>query len=129
MRLVLILAGALLSGPALAQDAVHGTWRTQPDDNGSFGHVRMYSCGASICGQLIGAFGADGTPIESEEVGKRIVWDMRPEGGGAYGGGKIYSPDRGRTYASKMTHEGQTLRVSGCVLGICRAQTWTRVRP
>ena len=124
----LIAAAMLIATPALAADPAEGMWRTQPDDNGNFGVVRIYPCEGMICGQLMQAFDGSGQPVESENVGKRIVWDMTAEGGGAYGGGKIFSPDRGKTYSSKMELAGDVLKVSGCVLGICRAQTWTRAQ-
>lgn len=121
------LALALAASPAAAQDAVLGTWRTQPDDDGNYGHVRMYECGTEICGQLIQAFGPGGAPVEGGSVGTRIIWEMQPAGGGSYTKGKIYAPDRDRTYSSKMQLQGDVLSVSGCILGICRAQRWTRV--
>ena len=120
--------GALLAGPALA-DPVHGTWKTAPDDNGNFGHVEIRDCGQTICGTLVRAYDGSGTQIESDNVGKRIVWDMRAQGGGAYAKGKVWAPDRDKTYRSKMALSGDRLDVSGCVLGglICRASEWTRV--
>jgi uncharacterized protein (DUF2147 family) len=121
------VSALLLAAPALAQDAVLGTWKTQADDNGAFGHVRMYQCETAICGQLIRAFDGSGQQIDSENVGKRIIWDMQPAGEGSYGKGKIYAPDRGKTYSSKMQLQGDVLSVSGCVIGICRAQRWTRL--
>ncbi|MCR9114486.1 MAG: DUF2147 domain-containing protein, partial [Rhodobacteraceae bacterium] len=43
--------------------------------------------------------------------------------------GKVYSPDRGKTYKSKLVLNGKTLKVSGCVLGICRdGGTWQKVK-
>ena len=38
-----------------------------------------------------------------------------------------WAPDRDKVYSSKMELSGSILEVSGCVFGICRAQTWTRV--
>ena len=53
---------------------------------------------------------------------------MEAQGSGAYSGGKVYSPDRDKTYNSKMQLSGNKLAVSGCVLGICRdGGTWTRL--
>ena len=53
---------------------------------------------------------------------------MTAEGNGAYSGGKIWAPDREKTYNSNMELSGRNLEVSGCVLVICRAQSWTRVQ-
>ena len=119
---------ALAWGGAALADPVHGTWRTAPDDNGNTGHVRVQDCGGAICGTLVKSFDAQGRPMESENIGKRIVWGMEPKGGGDYGGGKIWSPDRDKTYKGKMTLEGDKLSVEGCILFICRdGGTWTRV--
>ena len=125
------LAAALLSlftMPALA-DPAHGIWKTKPDDNGNFGHVRMQTCSnGKICGGLIAAFDGSGQQMESPNIGRAIVWDMEPQSGGEYRNGKVWAPDRDSTYNSRMELRGNTLGVSGCVLGICREQEWTRLQ-
>jgi len=130
MRKLALIAGlaVAMAGPALA-DPVFGTWKTKPDDNGNFGHVEMKACGAKICGTLVKSFDGSGAETASDNIGRKIVWDMSPKGGGAYGGGKIWAPDRDKTYRSKMSLKGSTLAVSGCVLGgvICRSSNWARV--
>ena len=117
---------ALAAGPALA-DPVLGTWRTQPDDNGNFGLVDIAVCGTAICGTLGDSFDSAGQKLDSPNRGRQIVWDMTARGEGVYRGGKIWAPDRDQTYNSRMTLEGDALRVEGCVFGICRGQTWTRL--
>lgn len=121
------LAGLALAGAALA-DPVEGTWQTKPDDNGNFGHVEMAQCGAHLCGTITKAYDSSGAAVSSANIGKKIVWDMSPKGDGTYGGGKIWAPDRDKTYKSKMALSGDALKVEGCVLGICRGQTWARVQ-
>lgn len=121
------LALTMLAGQALA-DPIFGIWATTPDDNGNSGHVRVEACGDAICGTLIKSFDADGNEMESENVGKLIIWDMKPRGGGKYGGGKVWSPDRDKTYNSKLVLDGNSLKVSGCILIVCRdGGSWTRV--
>ena len=120
------LMAAALAGPASA-DPVLGTYQTQPGDTGSFAHVEIYQCDANICGVIRKAFDGSGQQIKSDTVGKRMIWDMKAQGGGKYGKGKIWAPDRDKTYSSKMELAGTTLKVSGCVLGICRGQTWRKV--
>ncbi len=116
-----------LATPVLA-DPIHGIWQTAPDDNGNFGHIQMADCGAKICGTLIRSFDSSGQEVDGEDNGRNIVWDMESNGGGSYSGGKIWAPDRDRTYNSKLELSGNALKVSGCVLGICRdGGTWTRV--
>lgn len=124
----LVAALTLMAGTAMA-DPVEGIWKTKPDDNGNFGHIDVRACGTKICGTLIRAFDGSGKEIASPNVGKKIIWDMEPTGGGSYGKGKVWSPDRNKTYNSKMKLSGNGLAISGCVLGICRdGGTWSRVK-
>lgn len=125
-KLALALA---FTGTAAMADPVEGLWQTIKDDNGHFGHIEVAPCGTAFCGTLVGAFDGDGNPIESPNVGRQIVWDMVAYGDGAYDDGKVWSPDRDKTYNADMTLTGDSLAVRGCVLGICRdGGTWTRVK-
>ena len=127
MKLMALAAAlALVAGAALA-DPVEGTWKTQADDNGNYGLVTISTCGAEICGVLGQGYDKAGQKVSSPNIGKRMIWAMKPNGGGKYSGGKIWAPDRDKTYNSKMELTGGSLKVQGCVLGICRGQTWTRV--
>ena len=128
MKMRLAAALVLIAGGAAA-DPVEGMWQTRPDDNGNFGHVQIGACGAMFCGTLVTAFDGSGKQIDSPNIGKQIVWDMVAQGDGAYGDGKVWSPDRDKTYNSDMTLAGNKLSVRGCVLGICRdGGTWSRVK-
>lgn len=114
-----------LMGTAAAADDVLGTWQSQPGETGGYIHVTMSQCGAKICGTIAKVVGNDNTSI----VGRQIIANMSPNGGGAYSGGTIWAPDTDKTYKSKMTLSGNSLEVKGCVLGgaVCRGQTWSRV--
>ena len=127
-RLKLAALALLISTPAAFADPVLGTYKTQPGDNGNYGHVELYQCEAAICGVIRKAFDGSGKEIPSDNIGRRMIWDMQAQGDGSYGKGKIWAPDRDKTYSSKMQLSGRALKVSGCVLGICRAQNWTRVK-
>ena len=119
-----------MAGP-LAADSVEGTWRTAEGESGGHLYVTIAPCGAALCGTIAKAFKAGGDPSpEYENLGKALIWDMTAEGGNAYGGGRIWAPDTGKTYKAKMALSGQTLTVKGCVAGgvICRGQDWTRVK-
>lgn len=129
MRKLTVLASllAVLAAPALA-DPVHGMWKTLPDDNGNFGHVRIQTCeNGKICGGLVASFNKAGQSVQSPNLGRAIVWNMEPQGNGAYAKGKVYAPDRDKTYNAKMALRGNALGVSGCVIGICRESEWTRI--
>ena len=128
-KLALIAALVVAAGSAFA-DPVEGLWKTKPDDNGKFGHVLIAPCGDKLCGVLVKAFDSSGAETTSDNIGKQIVWNMAANGDGSYGGGKVWAPDRDKTYNSKMSLSGDSLAVSGCVLGglICRASDWSRVK-
>jgi uncharacterized protein (DUF2147 family) len=124
----LAAAFALLATVAAA-DPVEGVWMTKPDDNGNTGHIQIKPCGAAFCGTLIKSFDSAGKETESPNLGKRIVWDMVAYGDGFYDDGKVWSPDRDKTYNAEMQLQGNGLTVSGCVMGICReGGTWSRVK-
>ncbi|MCO6382826.1 DUF2147 domain-containing protein [Oceanicola sp. 502str15] len=126
-KIAMTLAALLVAAPAWAADPLEGLWRTAKDDNGNSGLVQVKPCGGGLCGTLIKAYGANGKEIQSENVGRQIISQTKPSGGGQYKG-KVYSPDRGKTYNSKLVLSGSTLKVSGCVLGICRdGGTWKKV--
>lgn len=124
MKKILAAALVLMAGSAQAGD-VYGVWQTETSEKGSFLHVRVGPCGDKVCGVIDKVLGGGDESI----TGKTIIWDMADQGSGAFNGGKIWAPDTDKTYKSKMALSGDTLQVSGCVLGgaICRSQNWSRV--
>ena len=111
---------------AAAADPLEGNWRTPRDDNGNSGIVQVAPCGAALCGTLIQSFDASGNNLETANIGRQIIFDTTPQGGGEYRG-QVWAPDRDKTYNSRLQLNGNQLSVSGCVLGICRdGGTWTR---
>lgn len=138
--LVTAAALSLTAGAALAADPAEGVWLVQ-DQNAK---VRIAPCpgsAAQLCGDIVwlrAPTGADGQPKKDAHnpdtalrsrplMGLTMIRDFRPAGPGRWEGGKIYDPKSGKTYASKLrvTPEG-VLKVDGCVLMICKTQTWTR---
>jgi len=127
-KLLIAAILSLLAFPVFSQE-IFGTWKTIPDDNNKYGHIQISACGAKICGVLIKSFNGDGSEYESANIGRKLVWDMVSDGGGNYSGGKVYSPDRDKTYKGKMVLSGNKLDVKGCVGPFCRSGgTWTRVK-
>jgi len=121
-----LIAAACLAlasaGMALAEPTT-GTWKTEPGDTGAFLHVKIEACGDKLCGTITKVVNSD----TMSSLGKPIIWDMKAKGNGRYSGGKIWAPDTDKTYRSKMSLNGDTLKVSGCVGPICRGQIWTRL--
>lgn len=131
MKSIIAMALALGLTPfaAVAQDA-QGLWQSEPGETGSYITVQIAACqGASAqrCGVVRGVYEADGTPGDQEIVGEPIIWGMEADGANAWSGGTIWAPDTDKTYRSTMELDGDTLKVAGCVLFICRSQDWTRV--
>lgn len=126
-----ILLAAVLVIPSLANaEVLNGVFQTEPGDTGKFVHVQMGPCAGDdslTCGTIIRAYNPDGSADnENENIGKPIVWDMVDDGSGSWAGGKIWAPDRDKTYNSKMALNGNILKVKGCVVFICRGQNWQR---
>lgn len=127
MKTLLTLAAAMgcMATAALA-DPVAGTWKTEVDE-GSYAHVTMAACGGNICGTIARTFNSAGE-YASPNVGKTLVIDMAPQGGGEYEG-KVWRPSNNKIYLGKMSLKGDALALRGCVAGgmLCSKQTWSRV--
>ncbi len=128
MKSFAIAAALVISTGAAFADPILGTRKTQPGDDGNYGLVTISKCGNQICGVLGQGFDSAGNKIDSPNIGRQMIWDMNADGGGKYSGGKIWTPDRDKTYKSKMTLSGNSLKVSGCVAIVCRSQNWTRAK-
>ncbi|MCR8725361.1 DUF2147 domain-containing protein [Frigidibacter sp. SLM-1] len=125
-RILVAVLGLALAPLAALADPVEGLWKTEVDD-GAYAHVRFGPCGDRLCGVIANTFNSAGE-YKSENLGRKIVWDMRADGGGSYSGGQIWQPSTGKVYRSKMQLSGDTLKVSGCIGPICKKQNWTRVK-
>ena len=121
------IVGIGFAGTAMAADPAVGVWKTQPDD-GAYAHVKMTPCGGAICGTIQRTFNASGE-YKSENIGKQLVIDMKPDGSGKYAG-KVWRPSNNKIYIGKMTVAGNSLKLSGCVAGglLCSKQDWQRVQ-
>ena len=128
MKTLILAAVLVMAAGVVGADPLEGTWKTVPDDNGNFGHVKITACGPAFCGKLVKAFDGNGKEKDSPNVGKPIIWDMTAYPDGLYDDGKLWAPDRDKTYDSDLTLSGNSLKVRGCVFGICRnGGTWSRV--
>ncbi|PWE35388.1 DUF2147 domain-containing protein [Pelagicola sp. LXJ1103] len=114
--------------PAMANDPAIGIWAAPPDGKGQVGHIKVAPCGTALCGTIIRAYSPEGKQITTSNVGKRLFWDMRPNGKGDYDGGRVYVPAHAKEYDAKMQIKGGRLSVKGCVGPICQGQTWSRVQ-
>jgi len=128
-RLLFALGAFILLSAPVAAATITGIWVTEPDAKAQTGHVQIMPCGAALCGTVVSAFDKAGKPITTASVGKRILRDLKPIGGNAFGDGKVYVPIMRSEFPVRMTVNGNRLSLRACNgLGICRSQTWTRVK-
>ena len=127
-KLVMISAALSLMGGMAMAEPLLGTWQTAKDDNGHSGLIEVKPCGNALCGELVKSFDANGQEMASDNIGRNIISETVPVGDGQYEG-KVYAPDRDKTYNSKLELQGDRLKVSGCVMFICRdGGTWKKVQ-
>jgi uncharacterized protein (DUF2147 family) len=112
-----------------------GMWTTIDDDTGKARSVvRIYERDGQLFGRIVELFEdpdatcdkctgrSKGRPI----LGMIIMWDMKPDGD-AWSGGKIFDPEKGKTYRAKIWLENdQTLKLRGYAGPFFRTQTWQR---
>ena len=125
------------AAPASAADPVEGEWLTQ---SGS-GKVRIAPCSGKpdrLCGAIFwlrDPADAKATDTNNPDpklktrpiMGLPMIRDFKQAAPGRWTGGKIYDPNSGKTYDSKISiGPNGTLKVEGCILVICQAQTWRR---
>ena len=107
-----LTAAALLmaAGAALADDIV-GNWKTNSGETPAITGGGPFSI----------------TLQTGKYTGKRIG-TLDAAGGGKYTG-DITDPATDKTYSGKATLSGDSLKMSGCVLGglICKNQDWQRM--
>lgn len=115
-----------LAAPAFADPAV-GLWRTEPDRKNLTSLVRIAPCGPALCGTVQSAFDSKGQEVRTANIGKRLFWDLKPGGGGAYSGGTVFVPLLNVQAQAKAQLTGDSLRVTGCKGVVCDGQTWRRV--
>ena len=122
----LAAAFGLLATAAFA-DPIEGLWQTQPDE-GAFAHVQISACGSAFCGTITRTF-KDKAEFQSPNIGKQIVIDMVPQGGGNYKG-QVLRPADNKVYNGKAAVSGNSMQLAGCVAGglICKNQTWAKLQ-
>ena len=135
-RFAPLLLLALGNGPGSAGSGVEGSWLT--DDRK--GVVRIAPCGAQLCGRIAQVLDrSPGVPIVDVNntdprlrsrpiIGLPTLTGFTRAGAG-WSGGQAYDPKSGRSYrASLQLNPDGSLKVTGCVLFVCRSRRWTRMR-
>jgi uncharacterized protein (DUF2147 family) len=114
---VAALAGALAFAPAAQADITKGVWRREDGK----AHVRIAPCGSALC--AINVWIRD---PGDENVGDRLVLEVRPTGEGVWEG-SAFDPKRNLRFSSRITYDGDRMTTSGCMLKVfCKTVAWTR---
>ncbi len=127
----------VLSNAAAEELSIAGNWLAESGD----AYIQMKDCGdGTPCGYLmligedaqanaIDDQNPDATLAGRKMHGIKMVWGFKAKGDN-WKGGKIYDPNSGKTYKSKMERLSDTeLKVSGCVGPFCQGQVWTAYTP
>lgn len=113
MRKFILAAAATIAFTSAAfADPIEGNWKTESGSTAA-----IAKCGGGFCITL----------KSGEHKGKQIG-TFSSSGGSSYAG-KITDPNNDKTYSGKASLSGNSLKMSGCVLGglICRSQNWQRL--
>jgi uncharacterized protein (DUF2147 family) len=137
MRTTLLAAALVLSASAAraAPDPVVGEWLSQ-DGAGKIALAPCSSNPSLLCGAITWVdpnrpqkdiHNPDQSQRTRPMVGVMVVKDMKNQGPGKWGGGKVYDPESGKTYDGRVRAiSTDKVHLDGCVLMVCRSQTWTR---
>jgi uncharacterized protein (DUF2147 family) len=107
---IAVLSFVVLGPGAAMADPIEGTW-VRP--NGTT--IRYAATGGQYCGTVLSG------PYKGQSIG------CMSGSGGSYRG-QVNKLDEGKTYTGKAKVAGNTLTLSGCVLGgvICKGEDLTR---
>lgn len=123
MRLAMGLAA--LCGPAGAEAAVRGKW-VNPSKSVI---IEIAPCGQVLCGTVVWASEKakkDARKGTQHLVGTKLLTGMKHSSAQVWKG-KIFVPDQNFHASAKLKPVGAThLKVSGCMMMICKSQTWTK---
>jgi len=141
-RIAMLLVLLLAACPWAALAGIQGRWLVE--DEGA--HVEIARCGDALCGTLVWLaepFDEKGEPLrdplnrdpalrEREVQGMQILTGipLQPDRKGVWSGGRIYDPQRGKSYRCTLRMDGEnTIKMRG-FLGISllgKTTRWSRV--
>jgi len=133
---IVALFTMLTASAALADP--RGLWLAQDGAK-----VRITACGAGFCATIAAPksrldpeTGSAWTDKHNPEATLRgrplvgvVVIDARTPDGPARWSGRLYNVDTGNSYTGRLLEiDGNTIRIEGCVLGICGGQNLSRLQ-
>lgn len=135
MKFALLVPALLLAAPALAAEPIAGRWVTE--DGKAL--VEIAPCGKTLCGKIARVIKPTPGKPQTDANNPDAKLRSRPIVGlpiltgfsdaGTEWKGSIYSPEEGKTYRSVLQRNANgTLKVKGCIMMFCKAQTWRPAR-
>lgn len=136
--LALGLYACVMWSPVEANENLYGVWMT----SGGRSHVRVEACEDKVCAWIVWlreAFNVKGEPLrdrrnEAAELRDRPIIGIKVLQVGQnetnLWSGRVYDPERGRTYPANVTVErAGVLKVTGCSWAgwPCKTRVWQRV--
>jgi len=122
----LLVSLVAIASCTAASAAVRGKW-INPSKSVI---IEIAPCGHDLCGKVIWASEKakkDALKGTTHLIGTKLLTGMKPSG--HVWKGKIFVPDQNITASAKLKPEGANhLKVSGCVMVICKSQTWTKTQ-
>jgi uncharacterized protein (DUF2147 family) len=116
----LVLAAAQAGSPA----SIEGRW-VNPDRSVI---IDIAPCSQNLCGTVQWASAKaqqDAREHAPHLIGTQLLTDLKPNG--AIWEGKLFVADRNLHVEGRIQPESaDALKVSGCEIGICKSQVWTR---
>lgn len=110
-----MIVGAAMGASAFTTafaDEIVGRWKTQPGETAA-----IAPCGNAFC-----------ITLKDGDYAGRQVGRITESGDGIYVG-SLTNPEDGKTYNGQGKLSGNSLKMSGCVLGglVCKSQTWRKL--
>jgi uncharacterized protein (DUF2147 family) len=106
-------------------------------------HVRVGSCGNALCATIARPKSPTdpqtGRPWTDKNnpnpalrnrslVGVAVLYGLVPDGPGRWSG-RLYNVDNGNSYSGRLLElDPRTVRVEGCVIGLCGGQNMRRIK-
>jgi uncharacterized protein (DUF2147 family) len=124
LELVAMLAAA--AAETASPGSIEGRWINP----GKSVVIDIAPCGEAMCGTVAWANAQaqqDARKNAPQLIGTQLLKDLQAKG--AIWQGKLFVPDQGLHVEAKLQPEGNgQLKVSGCEIGICKSQVWTRAQ-
>ena len=122
--LLTIALAALAAAQAAPPASIEGRW-VNPSRSVI---IDVAQCGESLCGTVQWASEQaqqDAHKNAPHLIGTQLLTDLQPKGD--IWEGKLFVPDRNLHVEAKLQPQSANqLKVSGCEIGICKSQVWTR---